>query len=331
MKKTFNIMTYNVSGIPVIGDGQGTQKEIKGNARMAKIGEILCRDSGCEIIGVAEDFNHHPALAKAMKSYEYQTFSKGGIPLGDGLNIFSKVPVYNVVRNKWRKSFSYIGGSSDRLAQKGILSSVVEIEKGVYIDLYVVHTDASNDPKSVVARRDNFHQLADMINSRKEDRAIIVVGDFNTTFCLNAEDEPYEILVKKAGLTDSWAEIHNDGKCDYKNEKDWNPDLKETLDRVMYKSGGGVELKAESYEYVEFTDNEGETYTDHISTRARISYEVTGVVSAPEKLEKPKPANKFLQFVKTAGLTVFTLVMVILHLYELLYDKKYADVKDYMP
>lgn len=327
-----NIMTYNVSGIPVLGDKQGSQRALKGNARMKKIGEILCRESGCDIIGAEEDFNHHPALSKAMVDYKYQSFSKGGIPLGDGLNIFSKFPVYNIKRTKWRKCFSYVGGSSDRLAQKGILSAVVEIEKGVYVDFYIIHTDASNDPKSVVARKDNFLQLKEMIASRKEDRAVIVMGDFNTTFCLNAEDDPYEILVKEAGLTDSWAVIHNGGKCDYKNEKDnWNPTLKETLDRVMYKSGGGVEIKIENYEYAEFTDEKGETYTDHLSTRAKLSYEVTGETSVPEKLEEPKPANKFIQFIKTAGLTLFTLVMVILHLYELLYDKKYADIKDYMP
>lgn len=325
------LMTYNVSGIPVLGDKQGSQRELKGNARMAKIGEILCRESGCDIIGAEEDFNHHPALAKAMPSFPYQTFSKGGVPLGDGLNIFSKFPVYNVKRTKWRKCFGYLAGANDRLAEKGILSSVVEIEKGVYIDLYVVHTDASNDPKSLVARKDNFRQLAEMINSRKEDRAIIVMGDFNTTFILNEKDDPYEMLVEKAGLTDSWAVIHNNGKCNYKNEKDWNPTLKETLDRVMYKSGGGVEIKVENYEYAEFTDEKGQTYTDHVSTKAILSYEVTGEVKKPENLTPPKAENKFLQGVKVTFAAIKILVMGILHLYELIYNKKYGKISDYMP
>lgn len=331
MGKLLKIMTYNVSGIPIIGDNQGSQRALKGNARMEKIGEILCRDSDCDIIGAEEDFNHHPALAKAMKAFPFQSFSKGGIPLGDGLNIFSKLPVYNVKRTKWRKCFGYLAGANDRLAEKGILSSVIEIEKGVYVDFYVVHTDASNDPKSLVARKDNFLQLAEMINSRKEDRAIIVMGDFNTTFCLNEKDEPYEMLIEKAGLTDSWAVIHNGGKCDYKNEKDWNPTLKETLDRVMYKSGGGVEIKAKDYEYVEFTDEKGETYTDHVSTRAYLEYEVVGEVTKPASLEEPKPENKVLQFLKVSFAFVKILVLGILHLYELIYNKKYGKISDYMP
>lgn len=331
MNGKLNIMTYNVSGIPVLGDNQGTQREFKGKARMKKIGEILCRESNCDIIGAEEDFNNHQALADAMTEYKYQTFSKGGIPLGDGLNIFSKKPVYNVKRTPWRKCFGYFAGASDRLAEKGILSSVIEIEKGVFIDFYIIHTDAAKDPKSLEARKDNFLQLSEMINSRKEDRAVIVMGDFNTTFCLNETDDPYTNLVKKAGLTDSWAEIHNGGNCDFNSGKEWNPTLKETLDRVMFRSGGGVELKAESYEYVEFTNEKGETYTDHVSTRACISYEVTGETKVPEKLVKPYPENKAVQTLKTVWVVAKTLVMGIFHLHELIYNHKYKDITDYLP
>lgn len=331
MEGKLNIMTYNVSGIPVLGDNQGSQREFKGKARMQKIGDVLCRDSGCDIIGAEEDFNHHNALAKAMPAFKYQTFSKGGIPLGDGLNIFSKHPVYNVKRTPWRKCFGYLAGAMDRLAEKGILSSTIEIEKGIFVDFYVIHTDAANDPKSLKARKDNFIQLADMINSRKEDRAVIVMGDFNSTFCLNMEDDPYNNLVKRAGLTDSWAEIHNGGNCDYNSSKEWNPTLKETLDRVMYKSGGGVEIKAENYEYVEFTNEKGETYTDHVSTRVRLSYTVTGDTKIPEVLVSPKPENKAKQFVKVTWAFVKTLVLGILHLYELIYNKKYGKISNYMP
>lgn len=331
MNGKLNIMTYNVSGIPVLGDNQGTQREFKGKARMKKIGEMLCRESNCDIIGAEEDFNNHQALADAMTEYKYQTFSKGGIPLGDGLNIFSKKPVYNVKRTPWKKCFGYLAGASDRLAEKGILSSVIEIEEGIFVDFYIIHTDAAKDPKSLEARKDNFLQLSEMINSRKEDRAIIVMGDYNTTFCLNETDDPYTNLVKKAGLTDAWAEIHNGGNCDYNSGKEWNPTLKETLDRVMFKSGGGVELKAESYEYVEFTNEKGETYTDHVSTRACLSYEVTGEVKRPEKLEKPEPENKFKQNLKVVCFAVKTLVMGILHLHELIYNHKYKDITDYLP
>lgn len=331
MSGRLNIMTYNVSGIPVLGDNQGTQREFKGKARMKKIGEVLCRESGCDIIGAEEDFNNHQALADSMADYKYQTFSKGGIPLGDGLNVFSKMPLYNVVRTPWRKCFGYLAGAMDRLAEKGILSCVVEIEKGVYIDFYVIHADASNDPKSLDARYDNFVQLAEMILSREEDRAVIVMGDFNTTFCLNERDNPYETLIKKAGLTDAWAEIHNGGNCDFANSKQWNPTLKETLDRVMFKSGGGVELKAEKYEYAEFTNEKGETYTDHVSTRACLSYEVKGETKAPHKLSAPQPENKVKQKFKVAWSVIKTLTMGILHLYELIYDKKYGKISNYMP
>lgn len=331
MNGKLKLMTYNVSGIPVLGDNQGSQREFKGKARMKKIGELLSCKSDCDIIGAEEDFNLHQSLADAMTAYKYQTFSKGGIPLGDGLNIFSRKPVYNVKRYPWRKCFGYFAGASDRLAQKGILSAVIEIEKDVFVDLYVIHTDAANDPKSLMARKDNFLQLAELINARKEDRPVIVMGDFNTTFNLNEKDEPYECLVKKAGLTDAWAEIHNGGRCVYGDGEDWTPTLKETLDRVMFRSGGGVTLKAESYEYVEFTNDKGETYTDHVSTKACLSYEVTGEVKKPEKLEKPHPENKFLQTLKVTCKFIATFVGALLHLHELIYQHKYKDITDYLP
>ena len=331
MKGKLKIMTYNVSGLPILGDNQGTQKEFKGKDRMKKIGEVLCRDSGCDIIGTQEDFNFHSSLAKAMPDYKYQTFSKGGVPLGDGVNIFSKKPIYNVKRTPWRKCFGYLAGAMDRLAEKGILSSTIEIEKDVFIDFYVLHADAANDPKSLVARKDNFIQLAEMIKSRKQDRAIIVMGDFNTTFCLNEKDDPYTSLIKTAGLKDGWAEIHNGGNCDYNSGKEWNPTLKETLDRVMFKSGGGVNLGIESYEYVEFTNEKGETYTDHVSTRAVITYEITGKTEKPEELIVPKQQNKFVRVMKETFSIIKTLIVGILHLYELIYNKKYGKISNYLP
>ena len=223
-----NVMTYNVSGIPVLGDYQGTQRALKGNARMAKIGEILNNESGCDMIGTQEDFSHHDALAKAMPGYPYQTFSSGNAPLGDGLSIFSKFPVYNVKHTKWNKSYGILSGATDRLAQKGILSSVIEICDGVYIDFYVLHADAGDDSNSAEARADNFRQLAELINSRTYDRAVIVVGDFNSTFDRNQVDNLFINLVKPAGLKDCWAEIYNNGNCDYNNGINWNPSFFES-------------------------------------------------------------------------------------------------------
>lgn len=308
---TLNIMSYNVSGIPILGDFQGTQTEFKGNARMAKIGEILNNESGCEIIGTQEDFNHHDALAKAMPDYNYQSLSSGGAPLGDGLAIFSKFPVYNVKHTKWNISYGILSGASDRLAQKGILSSVIEIADGVYIDFYVLHAEAGSDPESGLARTDNFRQLAEMINTRENDRAVIVAGDYNAGFVHRAQDGLYDNLIEPTGLKDCWAEVYNNGNYNYNGGIGWNPSLYETVDRVMFKSGGGVELSAEALQYIQYTNEKGETYTDHIATKVSINYEITGDTSTAEVLQTEKPINRGQRFLDEFTAVIKTLFLVL--------------------
>jgi exonuclease III len=314
---SLNIMTYNVSGIPVLGDYQGTQRDLQGNARMAKMGEILNNESGCELIGTQEDFDLHAALAKAMPAYIYQTQTSGGVPLGDGLSIFSKFPVYNVKRTKWNKSYGVVSAGTDRLAQKGILSSVIEISDGVYIDFYVLHADAGNDIKSAEARADNYRQLADMINSRAYDRAAIVVGDFNTTFDRNQVDDLYNILVKPAGLSDCWAQIYNNGSCSYNNGVGWNPSYYETYDKIMFKSGGGVELNAESLQYIQYTNDQGKTYTDHNATKACIIYKITGDTTNTEVLKTEEPIDSTQRMLDEFTAVIRTLVLIFTNLNEL--------------
>ncbi len=316
---SLNVMTYNVSGIPVFGDTQGSQNAVTGDARMAKIGEALSRESGCEIIGTQEDFNHHDALAQAMPDYMYQSYSSGGIPLGDGLNLFSKYPLFNVERTSWEASYGVLSGSADRLAEKGILSCVVEIAEGLYIDLYVIHADAGIDSKSVDARKDNFRQLAEMINTRTEDRAVIVIGDYNSLYSRDLPDDLYTNLISAAGLTDCWAEICNNGDCTFDNGTDWNPSLNESYDRVLFKSGGGITLTAKSFEYQQFTDENGETYTDHIAAKASLFYEVTGVTTTPEKLETQAPIDQEQRQIDEFNAVINTLKLVFTSLPELVY------------
>ena len=316
---SLNIMTYNVSGIPVLGDFQGTQRDLKGSARMAKIGEFLSNESGCELIGTQEDFNNHAALANAMPVYPYQSLSSGGAPLGDGLGIFSKFPLYNVKHTKWENSYGIVSGGTDRLAQKGILSAVIEIADGVYIDFYVLHADAGMDIKSVEARADNYRQLADMINSRTYDRAVIVEGDFNSTFDRNQADDLYNNLVKPAGLSDCWADLYNNGNCVYNNGTGWNPSFYETFDKVMFKSGGGVELAAGSLQYIQYTNEKGETYTDHIATKVCINYTVTGDTSTVEVLKTENPIDPVQRFIDEFTSVIKTLFLIFTNLDELIY------------
>lgn len=315
---TLNVMTYNVSGIPVIGDFQGTQREFMGSARMAKIGELMNSEPNCDLIGTQENFSYQAALAGALTDFPYQTLPNGRVPLGSGLTAFSKFPVYNVTHTRWEQSYGVLTGSTDRLAQKGILSTVIEIEDGVFIDFYVVHVEAGGDQNSSLARMDNFRQLAAMLNARVDDRAAIIVGDYNAGFVRRGDDGIYENLILPAGLKDCWAEICNNGNYIYNDGIGWNPTQGESVDRVMYKSGGGVELSAAAFEYIVYTNEKGQTYTDHIATKVGINYTITGNISTPEELTIEEPFDPFQRRVDEFVALIKTLYLVFTHLHELL-------------
>ena len=317
---TLSLLSYNVSGIPIFGDTQGTQRELKGKDRMHKIGEILSNESGCDIVCVQEDFNLHGYLAESMEeAFPHQTFTSGGLPLGDGLNVFSAFPIYNVMRIPWLTVYGVLSGSADRLAEKGILTTVVELEEGVYIDLYVIHTDAGIDFASVNARRDNFRQLKTLIQNRTEERAAIIIGDYNTKYIRNQSDDVYANLIEPLGLTDVWAELYNNGDVTYEDGKDWDPSLPESIDKVMFLNGGGVEFSPENLEYIEFTNDKGETYTDHVSTKAVLNYKVTGPCPKPLTLELNLPIDPNTLAKDTAKAVFKAIGLIFTHLYELFY------------
>lgn len=330
MEITF--LSYNVSGIPLLGDFQGTQRKYRGAERQRRIGALLSWSSGADIIGVQEDFDNHGALESAMSAaYPYRTVSSGPLPLGSGENLFSAFPIYNVTRIPWRSTFGVLCGAMDRIADKGILSATVEIAEGVFIDVYVIHTDAGAGEPSVRARADNFRQLAEVINASSVNRACVVIGDYNTKYIRNAGDDVYGNLIIPAGLTDAWAALHNGGDSDYNDGKAWLPTLPESIDKVMFRSGGSVSVTPVYTEYVKFTDADGNTYTDHVATKTTLSFEVTGRTGRPERLVEEEPVDERKRKKDLRRARAKTAGLVLSHLYELAmlpYDAKKEKINN---
>ena len=67
---TLKMLAYNVSGIPLVGDFQGSVFTTT-NDRAAKIGALL-NSTDVDFIGVEEDFNGHKYLAAEMTDYPYR-------------------------------------------------------------------------------------------------------------------------------------------------------------------------------------------------------------------------------------------------------------------
>lgn len=315
---TLKMIAYNVSGIPLVGNFQGSVYTST-NDRAAKIGALL-NGVDADFIGVEEDFNGHKYLAAQMENYPYRSSNSGGLAQGQGLNAFSKHKLCNFERVNWNKEFGNLSGSTDALSNKGFIYCLMELEPGVYINVITLHCDAGYEPLSVACRRDNFKQLAEYINKNLNDgRALIVLGDFNFKFKRNLKDDIVTNLMEPTGLKDVWAEVYNNGITDF-NDPDFDHEVEgDDLDRVLYRSGDYMSLEPVSKTVPPLTGENGEKYTDHNPMLTEFNYTVTGSEAVPENLTEPEKENEFLLNLKEIGWTAVRFVQLIFGLLELPY------------
>ena len=315
---TLQMLAYNVSGIPLIGDFQGsvftTTKD-----RASRLGTLL-NETKADFISVEEDFNGHKYLAAQMTNYPCRSYTSGGLLQGQGLNVFSCHPLYNLKRVNWNCEYGTLSGSADALANKGFLYCLMEAAPGVYIHVITLHCDAGYEPLSVLARRSNFRQLAAFINKNLNDgRALIVQGDFNFKFKRQLRDDLVTNLLEPTGLHDVWAELSNNGITD-PNDPAFQWDAPgDDLDRVLYRSGDTLTLRPVSKTVPPLTGKNGERYTDHDPMLTVFSYTCTGKQSPPEALAQPVPENEALLTVKEILWTFVRLIQAVVGLVELPY------------
>ncbi len=315
---TLSMLAYNVSGIPVVGDFQGTVFTTT-RQRATLIGKLL-NGTQADFIGTEEDFNGHKYLAAEMTNYPYRSYTSGGLAQGQGLNVFSLHPLYNVDRVKWNVEFGSLSGSMDALSNKGFIYALMELEPGVYINVINVHMDAGYDALSVKARANNFRQLAAYINENLNDgRALIVQGDLNFKFKRQLADDLVNNLLRPTGLTDVWAELYNNGITDTADPS-YNRDAQgDDLDRILYRSGSYMTLTPVSKTNPELTGPNGERYTDHYPMLTEFTYTLTGSEPVPGALIEPVPENETVQAVKEMLWLFVRLVQAIVGLTELPY------------
>ena len=273
-----SVINYNVAGLPDWGALVGNStKDVP--AAQQQIG-VLLNEQDYDIIAVQEDFNYHKSLANELTDFPYTTQHSGGVPIGDGMNLYSKFPLFNEVRIPWEDSFGVISNGADEMTPKGILYALIELAEGVYLDFYDIHADAYDDEGSRQARQSNFRQLAELINANSNDRPVIVTGDFNTYAHLDAESNSNMCyyLFEIAGLKDAWTEVCNNS--DYTDYGAWESTGGswgnwDSVEMILYKSGGGIDLEAADFAYQVFADENGENLSDHAAATAKLTYTKT--------------------------------------------------------
>lgn len=300
----FTALCLNVAGLPDIGyiTGGEVRDVMKDQIDIGRFVEA----GGFDIFAAQEDFGYHENLAKQLTSYKYATMHHGGIPYGDGTNVFTKGhKIYNEKHIPWNTLAGLIDDGADRFSQKGITYVCIEIADGVLIDFYDIHADASGGDASVNARRDNFKQLAELINSRTVDRPVIVTGDFNA-FLFDDASLLKETLADGCGLKDAWVEIKNNG--DYNDCSSFVESMGgiwyekwgrwDSVERFMYKDGGGIKLDCTSFEYITVLNRSGVNASDHVAASAKFRYTVTASAEEQGKLDEGHGTNGFKEFIR---------------------------------
>lgn len=317
-KKTLSLLNYNVAGLPdfkaLVGKGDKNVKENQKN-----IGKIL-NSRSYDAVAVQEDFGYHSSLVGELSEYKNRTQHTGSIPGGDGMNVFSKLPVYNEERVTWNKAYGVFENGADEMTPKGILYCVLDLGDGVLVDFYDIHADAFGDAGSKAARRDNYKQLAELINSRGTDRPVIATGDFNAYFNMRDDDGLKEYMLDACSFKEAWVELHNNGNyydfsAFYGGEEAWGH--WDSAEKFFYRDGGGVSLIPKESEYEFFFSEDGTSLSDHASLSAVFEVVKTESFSESGISLSVTSRDKFDSFIKRIFLILTDLFKAFAHLDEL--------------
>lgn len=302
-QKTLNVISFNVDGLPIPAALSSTKRPARTATKL--IAEQI-NAADCDILCVQEDFNYHTALRRNL-AMPYATNASGPAVVGDGLNIFSRYPIYNVAREGWESAYGVFDCGSDELTPKGFLCCTVEIADGVFVDVYTLHADAWEDDASMQAKADQFDQLSRWIEGYSADRAVILTGDFNTNYSVFRDgysngsfkvdlcQKLLDNFVHK-GFKDAWVEYNNGGNYDFTYEEMYArygcnyPRVWDTLDHVYYRDGAGVSFDLVQAVYNDF-DCEEITWPGHLSDHAAVCVTLNCTIdpeaaSAPQTLKK---------------------------------------------
>ena len=305
-----SIISSNVAGLPIPSK---FDKDGKVVPKTQKIMGSMLNESGIDIICVQEDFQYHAILAKQMTNDPYTTYTRGGVPVGDGLNIFSKYPIYNVERVEWEVFNGILDAANDGLTPKGFLKCTVDFN-GVLIDVYDTHLDANGSPADCAAKKAQLEQLSKYITENSADRAVVITGDMNIATNCDGNTGFYEIMIEANGFKDAWSEFCNDGvyfkaPISWELRQQYNEKFGgdywgrwDSVERVVYRSGNGVELTPVDFRYEDYNNRDGHgVVTDHNVMICELSVDSSNYTAPSIDLNtetKPSFIERFTRTVK---------------------------------
>jgi hypothetical protein len=180
------------------------------------------------------------------------------------LNTLANYDWIDFTRVKWDTCSDASG--SDCLTPKGFTFMRAQIDEGVYVDFYNLHSDAGVEDDDETARNANLAQVADYIDVWSVGNAVLVFGDTNSRYTRTADN--IAIFTTQNGMTDAWVQLVRGGVpptvedlCDNPS----NTTYCEVVDKVFYRGSAVVSLEATYFNYVGdmFLQSNGSILSDH--------------------------------------------------------------------
>jgi endonuclease/exonuclease/phosphatase family metal-dependent hydrolase len=254
----FDVVTYNVAGLP-----EGLSK-VRPLANLPLIGAQLNK---FDLALVQEDFAYPELLReRLLLPYRSAAFVRGKeLHFGDGLSLFSRLPIGDVARSPWAACHGVVDAYFDCLTPKGFASSRVELSPGVFIDTYNVHFDAGGSEPDVRARQAQVRQLTEAIRSSSEGHAVILAGDFNLTL---RELPGFKQAMSSIGLLDTCEEV----RCGQALR----------LDRILFRNNDQLRLTPRAWRLAAgFRDARGRPLSDHDPVAVTFRWQTPSPLAAP--------------------------------------------------
>lgn len=303
-EKKITIYCQNVAGLPIPSMFADDGKVIP---KTQKIMGKMLNEIGADVICVQEDFQYHSVLAAQMTNYPYQTYTSGGIPVGDGLNIFSKYPIYNIERVAWEQFNGILDAANDGLTPKGFLKVTVDFD-GLLVDVYDIHADANGSYEDCMAKKAQFTQLSAYIDENSAGRPVAITGDYNALFHGDIAAELYPIMIQGAGFSDAWTLYCNDGVyftsylpadvvAEY--DKKWGGYYWghwDSVERLLFRDGDGTKMTVTNHKYVDMNAKAGQPVTDHNGMFGELTVDMSEYVRPEIQLNteiKKSPLQSF--------------------------------------
>lgn len=129
-------------------------------------------------------------------------------PYGAGVSTFVRenlVVADDVTRRSYGACVGWFGANGDCWANKGFLRVEVRTSGGAEIDFYNTHLESGAGDDSAQTRIEQLDMLADEIEARGPERAVVVAADFNADFKRPVDRGALLDFRQRLGLQDSGA------------------------------------------------------------------------------------------------------------------------------